>query len=93
MEEKEVDEIFGLYNEARAEATSRSLPEYLVFAEKIIIREVDRAAKAVCFMCNEGNHPMHNDRGYWVHEFHRSSGFVYIEPCRAHVIRARKIPA
>lgn len=92
MEEKEKDEILTLYTESIAEAPTKALPDYLIFAEKIIIREVNRAAKAVCFLCNEGNNPTQSVSGQWTHQFHRDSGFTYIESCRAHVVRMRKIP-
>ena len=87
MIENEADAILNLYNEAIAEAPSRSLPEYIVFAEKIISREVEIAARVVCFMCAQGNKPEKRGTDTWKHVFKGSGVFETAELCRAGNIR------
>lgn len=90
MDKKEVDDILGLYNEAGVEAASRSLPEYLVFAEKIISRELELAAKAICFQCAEGIKVEKKANGGWEHKITGASGYELREPCRANQVRMRR---
>lgn len=87
MKENDTKEITDLWNEAVLETPSRSLPDYLVFAEKIISREIEIAARLVCFMCNDGNKPQKKSITVWVHIFEGSSGYKTTELCRAGNIR------
>lgn len=93
MQQSEVDEILKLYNEAGVEAASRSLPKYLIFAEKIISRELELVCKVLCFQCAEG-HMVRKKGGNsndWVHIIAGTiPGYELIEPCRANSVRARR---
>lgn len=90
MRQEDVDVILVLWNEARVEAPTRLEPDYIIFAEKIIGREVELAARAVCFMCNDGNKPQKKGTSSWVHVFEGSSGYKTTEICRAANIRNRE---
>lgn len=88
MRPEDVDIILVLWNEAGVEAPTRLEPDYIIFAEKIISREVELAAKAVCFMCNDGNNPERKN-SVWRHIFKGSGDYQTVEPCRATNIRER----
>lgn len=90
MRPEEIETILVLWNEAEVEAPTRLLPDCIVFAEKIISREVEIAAKAVCFICHHGNKPQKKDTSSWVHLFEGGSGYKTTEMCRAANIRNRE---
>lgn len=90
MRQEDVDVILVLWNEAGVEAPTRLEPDYIIFAEKIISREVELAAKAVCFMCADDNKPQKKGINVWVHIFEGSSGYKTTEMCRAANIRNRE---
>lgn len=90
VKQEDIDTISVLWNEAEVEAPSRSLPNYVVFAEKIINREIELAARTVCFMCNDGNKPQKKGTSSWIHAFEGSSGYKTTEMCRAANVRNRE---
>ena len=87
MRQQDVDAVTGLWSEAVVEALGRCLPEHLVFAEKIISREVEIAARAVCFMCS--NNKPEKKNSVWKHIFKGSDNYQTTESCRAGNIRDR----
>jgi|CXWL01.1.fsa_nt_gi hypothetical protein len=87
MKQQDVDVVTSLWNEAIVEALGRCLPEHIVFAEKIISREVEIAARAVCFMCS--NNKPEKKNSVWKHVFKGSDNYHTTEPCRAGNIRDR----
>lgn len=88
VKQEDIDTISVLWNESEVEAPSRSLPNYIIFAEKIISREVEIAARAVCFMCNDGNIP-ERKTSVWKHIFRGNGDYQTVESCRATNIRER----
>lgn len=90
MQQDEIADILELANESIAEAVSRSLPEYLVFAEKIIVRELELTCKVLCFQCAEGLKVERKNAVEWVHKITGVSGYELIESCRANAVRVRR---
>lgn len=86
MKKPEEDEITSLYNEAIEEASDSARPQYIVFAEKIMDRELELIAKVLCFQCAEGIKAEKKGRT-WNHTITGASGYEFTEVCRAEAVR------
>ena len=91
MINQEVYEITILYNESVDEVSASGRPQYLIFAEKIISRELELMAKLLCFQCAQGNkaEKLENRKG-WSHRIVGTSGYELIETCRANGLRIKR---
>ena len=90
MINQEVYEITILYNESVDEASASGRLQYLIFAEKIISRELEVTAKILCFQCAAGNKAEKKEKGNdWVHRITGTSGYELIETCRANGLRTK----
>lgn len=88
MIKPEEDEITNLYNESVDEASASARPQYLVFAEKIMNRELEMIAKVLCFQCAEGIKAEKKGRTtVWIHTITGTSGYEFTEICRADAVR------
>ena len=91
MQKQEEAEISILYNESVDEASASGRLQHLIFAEKIISRELELTAKLLCFQCAEGNKVEKLEkRKEWAHRIVGTSGYELIETCRANLVRMRK---
>ena len=88
MIKQEEDEITKLYDESVVDASDSARPQYLVFAEKIISREINLIAKFLCFQCAAGQSVEKDQkREQWVHRIVGANNYELVEICRANVVR------